>query len=174
LLTVYQLREAAFAGNVFESERQSALALSDSFPQIGRYLRSLSGFSSQSVMTKPALIRSFASYADQAVQAEELSPKKDWLHQALNSLKSLVVIRKTQPAADDPSTQNVLARAGLAVRDEDLSEAVLILNGLKGKAAEAMQPWTQKAENYLFVKKTINETVSAVLGVVYAEQLKGE
>ena len=174
LLTVYQLREAAFSGNVFETERQSALALSDSFPRVGRYLRSLAGFSSQSVITKASLIRSFDSYADQVVLAEELSPKTDWFHQALNSLKALVVIRKTQPTGDDPSTQNVLARAGMAVRDEDLSEAVLILNGLKGKAAEAMQPWTQKAENYLFVKKTINETVSAVLGVVYAEQLKGE
>ncbi len=174
LLTVYQLREAAFSGNVFETERQSALALSDSFPRVGRYLRSLTGFSSRGVMTKAALIRSFGSYADQAVLAEELSPKTDWFHQALNSLKALVVIRKTQPTGDDPSMQNVLARAGLAVRDGDLSEAVTVLDGLNGKAADAMQSWMREAKDYLFVKQTVDETVSAVLGVVYAEQLKGE
>lgn len=174
LLAVYQLREAALSGNGFSTEQQSALALADAFPRIAGYLRSLSGNADQGIQTKTALLRSFGTYADQAVLAESLSPKTDWFHKALNSLKTLVVIRRTDVIENDQSTQSVLARAGLAVRDEDLGEAVLILKDLKGTAADTMRGWEQNAERYVTVKKTINETISAVLGVVYAEQLKGE
>ena len=174
LLAVYQLREAAFAGNGFETQTQAALALTEDFPRVTEYLKSLSPFAVQGIKTETSLARSFDFYADQAVLSESVSPKTDWFHQAINSLKTLVVIRKTEPDGDDPSTQSVLARAGVAVRDGDLGEAVLISDELKGSAAEAMYPWIRDAKNLLFVKKTINETVSAVLGVVYAEQLKGE
>ncbi len=174
LLAVYQLREAALSGNGFSTEQQSALALADAFPRIAGYLRSLSGNADQGIQTKTALLRSFGTYADQAVLAESLSPKTDWFHKALNSLKTLVVIRRTDVIENDQSTQSVLARAGLAVRDEDLGEAVLILKDLKGTVADTMREWEQNAERYITVKKTINETISAVLGVVYAEQLKGE
>lgn len=174
LLAAYQLREAAFSGNAFETELRSMAALTESASGIGRSVRSLSAFAAHGVMTKQALIRAFDVYADQAVQAEDLSPKKDWFHQAVNTLKKLVVIRKTQPTGEEPSTQNVLARAGIAVRDGDLSDAVSILSGLRGAASDVMRAWTQKTENYLFVKKTIDETVSSVLGIVYADRLKGE
>ncbi|MBR4126328.1 MAG: hypothetical protein IKR09_01960 [Alphaproteobacteria bacterium] len=174
LLAVYQLREAALSGNAFTTELQSALALADSFPRIAGYLHSLSDLAAQGVPTKASLIRSFGLFADQAVLSEEISDKTDWFHQALNALKKLVVIRKTTVADDDPSTQNVLARANAAVQDQDLSEAVLILKDLKGKAAVSMQQWVKGAEAYLSVKKAVNEIISATLGVAYVEQLKGE
>ena len=174
LLAVYQLREAALSGNAFTTELQSALALADSFPRIAGYLRSLSDLAAQGVPTKASLIRSFGLFANQAVLSEEISDKTDWFHQALNTLKKLVVIRKTTVADDDPSTQNVLARANAAVQDQDLGEAVLILKDLKGKAAVSMQQWIKGAEAYLSVKKAVNEIISATLGVAYVEQLKGE
>lgn len=174
LLAVYQLREAALSGNAFTTELQSALALADSFPRIAGYLHSLSDLAAQGVPTKASLIRSFGLFADQAVLSEEISDKTDWFHQALNALKKLVVIRKTTVADDDPLTQNVLARANAAVQDQDLSEAVLILKDLKGKAAVSMQQWVKGAEAYLSVKKAVNEIISATLGVAYVEQLKGE
>ena len=174
LLAVYQLREAALTGNAFTTELQSTLALADSFPRIAGYLRSLSDFAAQGVPTKASLISSFGLFANQAVLSEEISDKTDWFHQALNALKKLVVIRKTTVTDDNPSTQNVLARANAAVRDQDLGEAVLILKDLKGKAALSMQQWIKGAEAYLSVKKAVNEIISATLGVAYVEQLKGE
>lgn len=174
LLAVYQLREAALSGNVFTMEQQSVLALAEIFPRIAGYARSLSGFADRGVHTQPSLLRSFDTYADQAVLSETVSPKKDWFHQALNSLKTLIVIRKIGASDTDLSTQSILARAGLAVQDKDLGEAALILKDLTGKAADVMKEWTQEVENYLTVKKTVNEIISAVLGVVYAEQLRGE
>ena len=174
LLAVHQMREAAFSGYRFGAEQQSALALADSFPGIAGYIRSLSDVADQGIRTKTSLLRSFDVYADRAALSEKLSTDGGWFHQALNALKTLVVIRKTDGSGDEMSTQSVLARAGLTVRDEDLAEAVLILKELQGKPASEMKEWVEATERYLIVKKTINETISAVLGVLYAEQLKGE
>lgn len=175
LLAVYQLREAALSGQSFLAEQQSALALAASTPRIAASLRSLSVAADQGVWTKTALLQSFAAYADKAVLSETVSPKKDWFHQALNSLRTLVVIRRIDASdAEDLSTQAVLARAQQAVDNEDLTVAVLQLQSLQGTAKEIMKDWTQAAQRYLTTQKTISETVSAVLGVIYANQAKGE
>lgn len=175
LLAVYQLREAALSGRSFLAEQQSALALAASTPRIAASLRSLSVAADQGVWTKTALLQSFAAYADKAVLSETVSPKKDWFHQALNSLRTLVVIRRIDASdAEDLSTQAVLARAQQAVDNGDLTVAVLQLQSLQGTAKEIMKDWTQAAQRYLTTQKTISETVSAVLGVIYANQAKGE
>lgn len=175
LLAVYQLREAALSGQSFLAEQQSALALAASTPRIAASLRSLSVAADQGVWTKTALLQSFAAYADKAVLSETVSPKKDWFHQALNSLRTLVVIRRIDASdAEDLSTQAVLARAQQAVDNGDLTVAVLQLQSLQGTAKEIMKDWTQAAQRYLTTQKTISETVSAVLGVIYANQAKGE
>ena len=174
LLAVYQMRQAAETGQRFLTEQQSALALASSMPQIAASIRSLSVAADQGVWTKTALIQSFPTYADKAVLSETLSPKKDWFHQALNSLKELVVIRRIDASSDDPSTQSVLARAQQAVDEGDLSVALLQLQSLQGTAAEVMKEWTLAAQRYLTTQKTISETVSSVLGVLYAHQTKGE
>ena len=175
LLAVYQLREAAVSGHGFLTEQQSALVLASSFPQIAASIRSLSVAADQGVWTKTALLQSFSSYADKAVLSETLSIKKDWFHQALNSLKKLVVIRRIGGVpSDDLSTQAVLARAQQAVDESDLAVAVIQLEALQGSAAEIMKDWVQAAQRYLTTQKTINEIISAVLGVVYSNQAEGE
>lgn len=175
LLAVYQLREAALSGQSFLTEQQAALALAAPTPRIAALIRSLSVAADQGVWTRTALLQSFASYADKAVLSETLSVKKDWFHQALNSLKTLVVIRRIDASdADNLSTQAVLARAQQAVDNEDLAVAVIQLQQLQGTAKEIMKDWTQAAQRYLTTRKTISETVSAVLGVIYANQAKGE
>ena len=175
LLAVYQLREAALSGQSFLTEQQAALALAAPTPRIAALIRSLSVAADQGVWTRTALLQSFASYADKAVLSETLSVKKDWFHQALNSLKTLVVIRRIDASdADNLSTQAVLARAQQAVDNEDLAVAVIQLQQLQGTAKEIMKDWTQAAQRYLTTRKTISETVSSVLGVIYANQAKGE
>jgi len=175
LLAVYQMRESAASGQSFLTEQQVALALASSKPRIAEYLRSLSVAADQGVWTKTALTQSFAAYADKAVLSESVSPKQDWFHQALNSLKKLVVIRRIDAVTqEDMSTQAVLARAQQAVNAGDLTVAVLHLQALRGTAADEMKEWTQAAQRYVTTQKTINETVAAVLGVLYAEQAKGE
>lgn len=175
LLAVYQMRESAASGQSFLTEQQAALALASSKPRIAEYLRSLSVAADQGVWTKTALTQSFAAYADKAVLSESVSPKQDWFHQALNALKKLVVIRRIDAVTqEDMSTQAVLARAQQAVNAGDLTVAVLHLQALRGTAADEMKEWTQAAQRYVTTQKTINETVAAVLGVLYAEQAKGE
>lgn len=174
LLAVYQMREAALSGQNFLMEQQSALALAASNPRLAGYIRSLTVAADQGVWTKTALQQSFNGFADRAVLSEEMSPKTDWFHQALNTLKRLVVIRRIDAPAEDVSTQAVLARAQTAVNDGDIAIALLYLKDLKGTAADEMNEWVRAAGRYVSTRKTISETVAAALGVVYAEHLKGE
>lgn len=174
LLAVYQMREASLSGQNFLMEQQSALALASSNPRLAGYIRSLTVAADQGVWTKTALQQSFNGFADRAVLSEEMSPKTDWFHQALNSLKRLVVIRRIDAPAEDVSTQAVLARAQTAVNDGDIAIALLYLKDLKGTAADEMNEWIRAAGRYVSTRKTISETVAAALGVVYAEHLKGE
>ena len=175
LLALYQMREAAYSGQSFLTQQQAVLELSSSLPQVDEKLRSLSAAADQGIFTKAALIRSFSDYADKAVIALSASPKKDWFHQAMNSLKSLIVVRRIEAKAKDlNSPQNILARAQQAVNDGDLALAVTILSGLQGNAAEMMKEWKTEAQRYLNTKKVIDETVAIVLSVVNKEQLQGE
>lgn len=174
LLAVYQMREASMSGQNFLMEQQSALALASSNPRLAGYIRSLTVAADQGVWTKTALQQSFNGYADRAVLSEEMSPKTDWFHQALNTLKRLVVIRRIDAPAEDASTQAVLARAQTAVNDGDIAIALVYLKELKGTAADEMNEWVRAAGRYVSTRKTISETVAAALGVVYAEHLKGE
>ncbi len=175
LLALYQMREAAYSGQSFLTQQQAVLELSSSLPQVDEKLRSLSAAADQGIFTKAALIRSFSDYADKTVIALSASPKTDWFHQAMNSLKSLIVVRRIEAKAKDlNSPQNILARAQQAVNDGDLALAVTILSDLQGNAAEMMKEWKTEAQRYLNTKKVIDETVAIVLSVVNKEQLQGE
>ena len=175
LLALYQMREAAYSGQSFLTQQQAVLELSSSLPQVDEKLRSLSAAADQGIFTKAALIRSFSDYADKAVIALSASPKTDWFHQAMNSLKSLIVVRRIEAKAKDLNLpQNILARAQQAVNDGDLALAVTILSDLQGNAAEMMKEWKTEAQRYLNTKKVIDETVAIVLSVVNKEQLQGE
>ena len=175
LLALYQMREAAYSGQSFLTQQQAVLELSSSLPQVGEKVRSLSAAADQGIFTKAALIRSFSDYADKAVIALSASPKTDWFHQAMNSLKSLIVVRRIEAKAKDlNSPQNILARAQQAVNDGDLALAVTILSDLQGNAAEMMKEWKTEAQRYLNTKKVIDETVAIVLSDVNKEQLQGE
>ena len=96
--------------------------------------------------------------------------KKDWFHRALDKLREQVIVRRIDAPAEDLSTQAVLARAGQAVARGDLMLAVIQLKPLKGIAAEKMMPWISSAEKTLYVRKAVNESLAAALGLIYAQQ----
>lgn len=169
LLTAYQLREAVLSGARFVTEQQSALAVAGGLPRVSEYIRSLDSAADRGVWTRAALKLSFDSYADRAALADGAETKDDWFHNALNSLKKLVIVRRIDaPDATDVGVQAVLARARKAVDEDDLALAVEQLGDLRGAAADAMSEWTAEANGYLNAKKTVDEIISTVLGVLYA------
>ena len=117
--------------------------------------------------------QSFYDYADKAALSVQLSPKTDWFHKALNSLRSLVVIRRIDAAPDDMSVDAVLARAQDAVEKGDIQTAVLQLKNLQGVPAETVKEWVAAAERFVLTQKTVSELIASTVGVLYADQLKG-
>lgn len=173
LLALYQLREAATLGQSFFVEQQAVTALTVSSPRLLERAQVLRLTAESGVWTKSALIQSYNGFADRAALSLSLSKKKGWFHRSLNSLKELVVIRRTDVAADDMSPQAVLARAQQAVNAGDLQTAVIQLKDLTGAPAEAMKEWVVAVERYILTHKTISELISSTLGVLYADQLVG-
>ncbi len=173
LLALYQLRETAMSGQPFVTEQQAVIALASSSPKLVETARRLNGAAAGGVWTKAALEQSFYDYADKAALSVRLSPKTDWFHKALNSLRSLVVIRRIDAAADDMSVDAVLARAQEAVEKGDIQTAVLQLKNLQGVPAEAVKEWVVAAERFVLTQKTVSELIASTVGVLYADQLKG-
>lgn len=170
LLALYQMREAAERGQKFTLEQQSARALASFNPSLESKLNRLTPFAEQGVWTQSALEQTYDIFADTALLTEKSGQKTDWFHRALDKLREQIVIRRIDAPADDLSTQAVLARAGKAVERGDLTLAVIQLKALKGVAAEKMTPWISAAEQMLYVKKAVNESLAAVLGLIYAQQ----
>lgn len=170
LLAIYQMRDAAARGMKFPIEQQAAVALASFNKPLASKLQALTPFAEQGVWTQTALEQTFDAFADKALLSEKSGQKKDWFHRALDALREQVVIRRLDAPAEDLSTQAVLARAGKAVARGDLSLAVIQMKILKGVAAEKMAPWISAAEKTMYVNKTVNESLAAVLGLIYAQQ----
>ena len=170
LLAIYQMRDAIARGQKFPVEQQAARALASFNKPLEAKLNQLTPFAEQGVWTQSALEQTFDAFADEAVLAEKSGQKSDWFHRALDKLREQVIIRRVDAPAEDLSTQAVLARAGQAVARGDLMLAVIQMKPLKGVAADKMAPWISSAEKTLYVRKTINESLAAVLGLIYAQQ----
>lgn len=170
LLAIYQMRDAATRGMKFPIEQQAAVALASFNKPLASKLQALTPFAEQGVWTQTALEQTFDAFADKALLSEKSGQKKDWFHRALDALREQVVIRRLDAPAEDLSTQAVLARAGKAVARGDLSLAVIQMKILKGVAAEKMAPWISAVEKTMYVNKTVNESLAAVLGLIYAQQ----
>lgn len=170
LLAIYQMRDAIARGQKFPVEQQAARALASFSKPLEAKLNQLTPFAEQGVWTQAALEQTFDAFADAAVLAEKSGLKKDWFHRALDKLREQVIVRRIDAPAEDLSTQAVLARAGQAVARGDLMLAVIQLKPLKGIAAEKMMPWISSAEKTLYVRKAVNESLAAALGLIYAQQ----
>lgn len=170
LLAIYQMRDAIARGQKFPVEHQAARALASFSKPLEAKLNQLTPFAEQGVWTQAALEQTFDAFADAAVLAEKSGLKKDWFHRALDKLREQVIVRRIDAPAEDLSTQAVLARAGQAVARGDLMLAVIQLKPLKGIAAEKMMPWISSAEKTLYVRKAVNESLAAALGLIYAQQ----
>lgn len=173
LLALYQLRETVMSGQPFLTEQQAVIALASSSPKLVETAQRLNTVAAGGVWTKAALEQSFYDYADKAALSVQLSPKTDWFHKALNSLRSLVVIRRIDAALDDMSVDAVLARAQDAVEKGDIQTAVLQLKNLQGVPAETVKEWVAAAERFVLTQKTVSELIASTVGVLYADQLKG-
>ncbi|MGN0904828.1 MAG: COG4223 family protein [Alphaproteobacteria bacterium] len=173
LLALYQLRETVMSGQPFLTEQQAVIALASSSPKLVETAQRLNTVAAGGVWTKAALEQSFYDYADKAALSVQLSPKTDWFHKALNSLRSLVVIRRIDAAPDDMSVDAVLARAQDAVEKGDIQTAVLQLKNLQGVPAETVKEWVAAAERFVLTQKTVSELIASTVGVLYADQLKG-
>ena len=125
-------------------------------------------FAETGVDTRAALQESFDAFARKVVTRDKTTQEDGWFAKSVASLKSLIVIRRTDVSENATDVDSILARAEKSVDAGDLKAAVSVLKNLNNDDIAVMMPWIAAAEKTLIVQKTVDETVAFILSGAYA------
>ena len=156
VLAVGQLREAVRSGAPFADSLESFSAVAPESPATADALAALRSYADSGVPTLESLRSRFDSLADATVHAR--APAKegsDWMDRTMDSLSSLVVVRRAgQPTAGGP-VEPVVAAAREALGRDDLEAAIRILERLTGPQAESVSMWLAEARARLVAERAL-------------------
>lgn len=169
MMALALLQNAALSGQSFQVEQRSLAHLTASSVFMTEKMAILRAYAEKGVWTQQMLQTSFDEYARKTAAARfKTDADARWWQKSLASLKSLIIIRRTDADKTDTTTGGVLAQAQKLIDANDLQGAVLVLKNLNNSDVSAMMPWISAAERTLIVQKTINEMIAYVLSQKYA------
>lgn len=156
LLAVGQLRQAVQGPGSYAATYDAVAALAGSAEGTAEPLKVLAAHKG-GVPDLPALRARFADTASAIVRATVVPRGEGWVDRTLDSLASLVEVRKRgETAAAENSVQGLVARAELRLADGDLKGAVAALEKLEGAPADAAQGWLDDAQARLAVEGAVD------------------
>lgn len=168
LMALAQLQQAALAGKPFAVEQRALTRLVQGSPVLAEKIALLTPFAETGVDTRAALQESFDAFARKVVTRDKTTQEDGWFAKSVASLKSLIVIRRTDVSENATDVDSILARAEKSVDAGDLKAAVSVLKNLNNDDIAVMMPWIAAAEKTLIVQKTVDETVAFILSGAYA------
>lgn len=154
LVVVGELRDAVERGGPYSAELGAARAVApaDATPA----LDALAANAAAGVASREALAQSFPPVAASIVRASLLPGDTDGFWEKLErKAATLVSIRRTDGQGSDPAS--VAARAEIAMKHDDLTEAVRELAALDGPAAAAAKDWMVRAQARLAAEQALSE-----------------
>src|SRR5215217_537834 len=110
--------------------------------------------------------------AKAAVAARDPGERGSFLARISHALSAIVTIRRVDGGAGD-SPDAVLARAGDAVAEGDIEEALKTLRGLPPQAAAAMAPWRARAQQRIAVDRQVAAVRALALSDLMAVSREG-
>lgn len=168
LLALAQLQQAALAGKPFAVEQRALTRLTQDSSVLAEKIALLTPFADTGVAPYARLQDSFDAYARKVISRDKTAAGDGWLTKSLASLKSLIVIRRTDVSENATDIDGILARAEKSVKDGDLKSAVAVLKNMNNDDISVMMPWIVSAERTLIVQQTVNEAVAILLSDKYA------
>ena len=115
----------------------------------------LEPFAGTGVATIADLQRDFRQVANSVIDADTVKPEGTILENILSGAGSIVRVRKTNPAPDDKSTEAVVSRMELALKDGRLADVIAEAKTLPAKAAAPAAAWLKKVEARLTVDRAL-------------------
>ncbi len=158
-LAFANLRDAVAAGHPYATELAALITLA---PEDSG-LAALASHADAGIPTLPELVRSFAAASETALASASTPAGASYVDSLLQSVQSLVKIRRIDANAtgDDPSA--VLARARADLDQGDLGLAAKEVEGLSGAPREAFAVWLDQARSRLAADDTMNRLESTLL-----------
>jgi hypothetical protein len=130
-------------------------------------LKALEPFKAQGVPTLVELSREFRSMAHTLIEADRVEPKAGVVDRLLAGAKSIVKVRKTDAAADDKSTEAIVARMEAALKAGELAAVLSEAKQLSAQAIGAGRGWLDKVEARAAVERAlaaVDEQLKSSLG----------
>ncbi|MBM3489356.1 MAG: hypothetical protein FJX68_02735 [Alphaproteobacteria bacterium] len=164
VLALAGLRETSQTGRPFVTELRALAAAAGDEAEWPSAVRPLAALAETGVPSLRDLHAEFPGAAERAMRAEP-SAEAGWRERALDRLSGLITIRRLGETADD-TPDAVLARTEARLASADLAGALEALAGLRGKPAEAMARWRERAERRLLLERQLALlTERALVGV---------
>ncbi|MCP5363644.1 MAG: hypothetical protein H6905_00155 [Hyphomicrobiales bacterium] len=157
VLSVNQLREMSNSSAPYAAQLTSLKALIGNDAEVQEEIQTLEQYADQGVPSTAALRSSYPEVASAISRTGTQVEGDGWAERTLNSLTSLVSVRRTGSAAVAAGgTEGALAQAEMSLNDGDLPAAITALQSLEDpSAAAAAQVWLTHAQARVEVDKAI-------------------
>jgi hypothetical protein len=158
-LAFANLRDAVAAGRPYATELAALITLA---PE-DNGLAALASHADSGIPTLPELARSFTPASETALASATPPAEASYVDSLLQSVQSLVKIRRIDANATGDAPSAVLARARADLNQGDLGLAVKEVEGLSGAPREAFAGWLDQARSRLAAADTMNRLESTLL-----------
>ncbi len=163
-LAFANLRDAVAAGRPYATELAALITLA---PEDSG-LAALASHADAGIPTLPELVRSFTPASETALASATPPAEASYVDSLLQSVQSLVKIRRIDANATGDAPSAVLARARADLDRGDLGLAAKEVEGLSGAPREAFAGWLDQARSRLAADDTMNRLESTLLASLAA------
>lgn len=150
-LELQTLKRALDSGRPYEAELESVAKTAGGEVDVA----ALDKFKATGVPPAADLSKEFRSVANAAIDAEAEPAEGGVVERLIAGAKSVVRVRKTDQAADDKSTEAIVARIEHALTENRLEDALTEASQLPPKAQAAAKPFLDKVAARVAVERAV-------------------
>ena len=169
VLAVSQLRDAVDSGADYASALAAVTSLASGDDTLTQPLGVLSQHADTGVPTFDTLTEEFSAVAD-AIREAARPQAEGWFDSALNSVGSLVTVRRAPGENDGDDADAITARAEARVSAGNWTGAEQALSDLSGAPAQAAANWLSALQAKLAVDQALSSVQTAAIDALASTQ----
>jgi uroporphyrinogen-III synthase len=169
LIATGQLREAVYRGAAFDAELRAVKVIAEGDGETAKALQPIESLADKGVPTRGELTSQFSDISPAIIRADVLPEQPGWWRQTVQSLASVVTVRRVDGEAAGDSVAAKVARAQATLDKGDLGGAFREVASLQGAPAEAAAPWLAKAQARLTAEQALSNMTAHAVAVAQAK-----
>jgi hypothetical protein len=169
LIATGQLREAVYRGAAFDAELRAVKVIAEGDGETAKALQPIESLADKGVPTRGELTSQVSDISPAIIRADVLPEQPGWWRQTVQSLASVVTVRRVDGEAAGDSVAAKVARAQATLDKGDLGGAFREVASLQGAPAEAAAPWLAKAQARLTAEQALSNMTAHAVAVAQAK-----